>query len=395
MKGKILTISVIVVVAALITIGAAFVGSQLVFAQGQSGTNNIFGNIISQVVGGTAAPVPAVKGLVAVYVNSGGPADTAGVKRGDIILKINSTEVNTSADVKTALTTLKPGDMVALTLTHGDAQKQMDLKLGDRSGSPDLGMTLVNGAKNGFGGKMFHNPSAPANGALVVSVDADSPASTAGLKQGDVILSIDGTVVTPASTLANQIAAHKSGDKITLKVHSGATSSDVAVTLSDKSGKAYLGIQYRQPFESNGGAGGGAGQGQPMPRFRFGAPNGVLGLVVNSVVAGGPADKAGVKAGDVVTKLDGNAVTNANDFIAALAAKKVGDTVTLSITHQGSTQASDVTATLGENPQTAGKAYLGVSISDGMMPRFKNGGGAAFPALPVQPPAAPSTGSSS
>ena len=78
MKGKILTISVIVVVAALITVGAAFAGSQLVFAQGQPGSNNIIGNIISQVVGTPAAQVPAVKGLVAVYVNSGGPADTAG-----------------------------------------------------------------------------------------------------------------------------------------------------------------------------------------------------------------------------------------------------------------------------------------------------------------------------
>lgn len=392
MKGKILTISVIVVVAALITVGAAFAGSQLVFAEGQPGSNNIIGNIISQVVGTPAAQVPAVKGLVAVYVNSGGPADTAGVKRGDIILKINSTEVNTNADVKTALTSLKPGDTVSLTLTHGDEQKQMNLTLGDRSGNPDLGMTLVNGATNGFGGKMFRNSQAPANGALVVSVDANSPASTAGLKQGDVILSIDGTDVTPTSTLASMIAAHKSGDKITLKVQSGTTSSDVSVTLGDKSGSAYLGVQYRQPFESNGGT---VSPGQGAPRFRFGVPNGVSGLVVNSVVSGGPADKAGIKAGDVVTKLDGNAVTNANDFVTAVGAKKVGDTVTLSITHQGSTQSSDVIVTLGENPQSAGKAYLGVSISGGMMPRFKNGGSAGFPATPFQRPAAPSTGSSS
>ncbi|HEX7393683.1 MAG TPA: PDZ domain-containing protein [Anaerolineaceae bacterium] len=392
MKGKILTISVIVVVAALITVGAAFVGSQLVFAQGQPVNNNIIGNIISQVVGTPAAQVPAVKGLVAIYVNSGGPADTAGVKRGDIILKMNSTEVNTNADVKTALTSLKPGDTVALNLTHGDEQKQMDLKLGDRGGNPDLGMTLLNGATNGFARKMFRNPQVQANGALVVSVDADSPASQAGLKQGDVILSVDGTDVTPVSTLANLIAALKSADKVTLKVQSGATSSDVSVTLGDKSGKAYLGVQYRQPFESNGGAG---GQSQGTPRFRFGVPNGVSGLVVNSVVSGGPADKAGIKAGDVVTKLDGNAVTNANEFVAALGAKKVGDTVTLTITPQGSTQSSDVTVTLGENPQTTGKAYLGVTISDGMMPRFKNGGGAGFPVMPFQQPAAPSTGSSS
>jgi serine protease Do len=242
---------------------------------------------------------------------------------------------------------------------------------------------------------MFRNMQTPANGALVISVDANSPAATAGLKQGDVILSIDGTDVTPTSSLAAMIAAHKSGDKITLKVQSGTTSSDVPVTLGDKSGKAYLGVQYREPFASNGGSTVNPGQGQGTPRFRFGVPNGVPGLVVNSVVSGGPADKAGLKAGDVVTKVDGNAVTNANDFVTAIGAKKVGDTVTLSITHQGSTQSSDVTVTLAENPQSAGKAYLGVSISDGMMPRFKNGGGAGFPTTPFQQHAAPSTGSNS
>ena len=126
MKGKIVTITVVVVVAVLITAAAAFAGSQLVFAQGQPGGSNIISNIISQVTGATPQ-APAVKGLVAVYVNSGGPADTAGVKRGDIILTIGSTTVNTPADVKSALANSKPGDTVTLTIYRG--QKKMDIKV--------------------------------------------------------------------------------------------------------------------------------------------------------------------------------------------------------------------------------------------------------------------------
>ena len=407
MKGKIVTITVVVVVALLITAAAAFAGSQLVFAQGRPGGSNIISNIISQVTGAPNAQTPAVKGLVAVYVNSGGPADTAGVKRGDIVLKINTTEVNTPADVKTALANSKPGDSVSLTLTHGDEQKQLDVKLGDNGGVADLGMTLVNGARGAgfgmglggaFGGKMSRGAGAPANGALVISVDANSPASTAGLKQGDIILSVDSTDITPtSSTLADLIAAHKSGDKVTLKVQSGTATNDVPVTLGDQNGKAYLGVQYRQPFQTNGSGvtPNGQGQTQPQPRNRFGTPNGTSGIVVSSVVSGGPADKAGIKTGDVISKLDGTAVTNSNDFINAIGGHKVGDSVTLTVTPQGSTQSSDITITLGDNPQSAGKAYLGLSISNGMMPRSRNGGGAGFPVTPFHQPSAPATGAGS
>jgi len=396
MKGKVVTITVVVVVAVLITAAAAFAGSQLVLAQGQPDGGNIISNLIAQVTGQPTPQVPAVKGLVVVYVNSGGPSDTAGVKRGDILLKIGSTEVNTPADVRSALASSKPGDTVTLTLTHGDEEKTVDVKLADNGGVADLGLTLVNGARNGggyfgFGGRMFK---APANGALVVSVDANSPASAAGIKQGDVILSVDGTNLTPtSSSLADLVAAHKSGDKVTLSVKSGTTTNNVTVTLGDKNGTAYLGVQYQQPFAAT--ASGAVPNGQVGPRFRFNGPVGVAGIYVDSVVSGGPADKAGLKQGDVISKLDGTAVTNTTDFINAIGGHKVGDTVTLSVTHQGSATSSDITVTLAENPQSAGKAYLGVSISDGkapVMPRLPNGGGAGFPGGPHMQPYAPATG---
>jgi len=400
MKGKVLTISVVVIVAVLVMAAAAFAGSQLVFAQdGQPGSSNIIGNIISQVAGTPAAQTPAVKGLVAVYVNSGGPADTAGVKRGDILLKINDTEVNTPADVRTVLNLLKVGDAVNLTLTHGDAQGSLSLKLGDNGGKPDLGMTLVNGTRGvggfgGFGGKMLRG-SVTTNGALVVSVDADSPASAAGLKQGDVILSVDGTTVDSKNTLTSIIAGHKSGDKVALSVQSGAATNSVPVTLGDKSGKAYLGVQYQEPFA-------GSTNAMPMPfgRGRGNAnPNTAAGIVVNSVVSGGPADKAGLKTGDVISKLDGTAVTTANDFVTAIGAHKVGDTVTLTVTHQGDSATTDIKVALGDNPNSAGKAYLGVSLGEGGMfyhkvnPNGSTGGSSGFPVpgRPFQQPGSPST----
>ncbi len=72
------------------------------------------------------------------------------------------------------------------------------------------------------------------------------------------------------------------------------------------------------------------------------------GAQVSAVKADTPASKAGLKAGDVITALDGTAVSTADDLTAKISAHQPGDKVTLSITRNGSTLKLDVT--LGTRP---------------------------------------------
>ena len=94
----------------------------------------------------------------------------------------------------------------------------------------------------------------------------------------------------------------------------------------------------------------------------FGMPAAETGAVVQSVVTDSPAESAGLQHGDVITEIDGAAVTTPQDLVDAVGAKKPGDTVALTVTRSGETAPLTVEATLGENPDKAGKAYLGVSI---------------------------------
>jgi putative serine protease PepD len=55
------------------------------------------------------------------------------------------------------------------------------------------------------------------------------------------------------------------------------------------------------------------------------------------VTKGGPADKAGIRPGDVILKFDGRPVTDPDQFVVAVRAKSVGDTVQLTV-RRGSTQ---------------------------------------------------------
>ena len=73
-----------------------------------------------------------------------------------------------------------------------------------------------------------------ANGAAVASVEANTAASSAGLKAGDVITTVDGTKVASAERLRAIIAAHVPGDKLMLKVLRSGSTQTVAVTLGTK-----------------------------------------------------------------------------------------------------------------------------------------------------------------
>jgi S1-C subfamily serine protease len=70
---------------------------------------------------------------------------------------------------------------------------------------------------------------------------------------------------------------------------------------------------------------------------------------VGGVDANGPADAAGIAIGDIITAIDGVAVTDFDDLKAAIAEYAPGDVVTLTITHVDQT-ASDITVTLGTTP---------------------------------------------
>ncbi|WP_085831113.1 S1C family serine protease [Collinsella vaginalis] len=71
------------------------------------------------------------------------------------------------------------------------------------------------------------------------------------------------------------------------------------------------------------------------------------GAQVVSVEEGGPAAEAGIQQGDVITAVDGEAVTSADGLIIALREHAVGDKVTLTVNRDGKEQ--DVEVTLGSD----------------------------------------------
>ncbi len=68
---------------------------------------------------------PKVEGL-----RTGGPADKAGLKAGDVIVALNGKAVANSGDARAALSQFKPGDKITVDIKRGEEKKQMTVELG-------------------------------------------------------------------------------------------------------------------------------------------------------------------------------------------------------------------------------------------------------------------------
>ena len=211
----------------------------------------------------------------------------------------------------------------------------------------------------------------PNTGLLIANVDAEGPAAQSGVVRGDILISMNDQTLNTLQDLQSLLTQAKPGDTASLAILHGDETRSLAVTLGDNGGTAYLGIV---PCLM-----GPQGMGGIQPNFNGGTLNSTPGAQITDVIQGGPADKAGLQAGDVILAVDGQEI-NADHLLADLIQNhQPNDTVQLSIQKSGNSTASDIDVTLGENPDTPGKAYLGVYYAsrynqDGNMPFFQNPG---------------------
>ncbi|RTL37865.1 MAG: DegQ family serine endoprotease [Burkholderiales bacterium] len=160
-----------------------------------------------------------------------------------------------------------------------------------------------------------------AQGAVIRSVIAGSPAEKAGIEGGDVVTKVDGKIVEKAADLRRLVANVKPGAKTTLTVFRRGTTKEIVVTVGED----------ERSKRAGGAADGGASE--PAPAA---APSAALGLKVSELTdaqrkelklkagirvdsATGAAARAGLREGDLILSVDNVEVTSVKVFQAQIA----------------------------------------------------------------------------
>jgi len=163
------------------------------------------------------------------------------------------------------------------------------------------------------------------HGALVSDVVSGSPAARAGLKAGDIIVAADGKPLADGDALTHavsskapgttmEIGAIRDGSQKTFTVHLETFPEQSAKGEGDEAPKsARLGVQV-QPLT-------------PEVAQQLELPSGSHGVAVTGVEPGSPAERAGVREGDVIVSVNGQAVNDVGELRSALSKEKAAGTV--------------------------------------------------------------------
>ncbi|MEP7008706.1 MAG: Do family serine endopeptidase [Acidobacteriota bacterium] len=174
------------------------------------------------------------------------------------------------------------------------------------------------------------------DGALVGRVEDDTPAAEAGLKHGDVLLSVDGRKIKTTRDLIDYVANKGPNTKVKLVVLRDGKQIDKVIKLGERpgqiqqasndkpkgrSGIGWLGIQYQ---DLTGGL-----------RNEHGLPKDAQGVWVTDVNASSPLYEKFVRPGDLITEVNGRPVDGTNAFEKAIGEAKPGTFVRLYVLRFG------------------------------------------------------------
>ena len=174
------------------------------------------------------------KGAKITDITDNSAAEKAGLKEGDVIIRVDDTKVENQNELSKAITKHKPEEKVTIVYLRDGKEQKSTATLGKTSFSGTYSMpkvatvppTMAYGFDNG--GESFYYSSRgriglraqdteDGKGVKVLDVSDESLADKAGLKEGDIITEFDGKSINSADDLASAAKASKDKNSISVK----------------------------------------------------------------------------------------------------------------------------------------------------------------------------------
>jgi serine protease Do len=183
-------------------------------------------------------------GAAVASVESGGPADKAGIEPLDIILSVNGEQVGSSDQLPSIIAQIRPGQVAHLEVWRDKGEHPIDVKVGELK---EANEAASNAKPGGDGGAATANrvglsvrtltvaekSELKTRGSVVV-VDSGGPAAEAGIRSGDVIISINREPITSVEDFQKAIRSGNQDWTLLIQRNEGGTPQQLIVTISLK-----------------------------------------------------------------------------------------------------------------------------------------------------------------
>jgi serine protease Do len=185
-------------------------------------------------------------GAIVGEVEPNGPADKAGIKDGDVIVKFNGDEITDSRQLQLDVAGVKPDSKVSVQILRNGDEKTLDITIKPQPGTDQVADNSQNsddtGTLNGVAvadlnsqaREKFNIPDG-VKGALITQVDPSSASAQAGLQAGEVIESINRHPVANADD-AVQLTEHPKSKQTLVRVWANGGSQYLVVNEGDNVG---------------------------------------------------------------------------------------------------------------------------------------------------------------
>lgn len=149
--------------------------------------------------------LPAARGAIVTGVQTGGPAEKAGIKRGDVITAVNNQPVVDNNSLRNQVAGMAPGSNVTLTVLRNGRDQSVPVALAELPDRPRDESEETSSNEGGTGNEKYglslqvytaqyaqrYGLDADDQGLLVMRVDPAGSAANAGIRQGDLIQEVN------------------------------------------------------------------------------------------------------------------------------------------------------------------------------------------------------------
>ncbi len=174
------------------------------------------------------------RGALVAQVQADSPAAEAGLESGDVILSYNGRAIDRSGQLPVLVGNTKAGERAELTVLRNGDEQQIPITVGELPADP----TQLAAASTPQGGRLGvavepldGDASGDDPGVRVAGVNPDSPAASAGIREGDVIVSFNRKPVRSPQELAELVNAAEAGKPVVLLIERDGNNRFVPVQL--------------------------------------------------------------------------------------------------------------------------------------------------------------------